>query len=179
LPSAAAGSTAAPAGSGAAAFGSSAAVLSQAHEALQRKDLRRAEQLYQSVVDKEPNNTEAIAGLAEVARQQGNLGRADALYKRSLEENDGYIPSITSGADLKWETGQKDAAVGLYQRLLELDPNGPAAERARSRIAQYNAENAKGATPGPDSTSGDGAASGGSEDASTSGGLPPDVPTSP
>ncbi len=162
--------------------GDAGSLLAQAHEAYARHDLSRAEKLYQTVLDHDPQNGEAVAGLAAVAREEGQLGRADALYKRSLEDNNGYIPAIVSAADLKWETGQKDAAVDLYSRLLELDPTGPDAARARSRIAERNAEAAQHPTEAPTATPTTAPSApepppqGGS---SSSTGLPADVPLNP
>lgn len=167
------------------AFGSTTPMLlNQASSALARRDLNGAERLYQQVLDREPHNSEALAGMAEVARKQGNTGRAEALNQRALEENNGYIPAIVSGADLKWAKGDHAGAAALYGRALELDPNGDYAGRARERIATARSE-----TPPPSSS--DGATTGGAatepttppttpppSDGASSGGPAPD-PTDP
>jgi tetratricopeptide (TPR) repeat protein len=59
--------------------------LMDAWQALQEGRLDQAESLYQSVLQAEPQNVDAVLGLAAVAAQQGRTEQAMRLYERALE----------------------------------------------------------------------------------------------
>src|SRR5690606_23278876 len=93
--------------------------LVQASTALRQGDLGRAEQLYQSVLNEQPGNTEALSGLADVARRRNDHATASRLYQRVLEQNPSYLPALIATADSKWASGDRKGAVVLYRRVLE------------------------------------------------------------
>jgi tetratricopeptide (TPR) repeat protein len=150
--------------------GSTSLALRQALEARTKGDSRRAENLYQSVIDKDPNNSEALSGLASLARSQGANGRAMGLFQRVVDHNPNYVPAIMSLADMKWDSGDRGAASALYARAIELGGNEP---RAKERSGG-------GAAPPPVDTttsSSTGTAPTAEPGGSTSGGAPtPPVP---
>ncbi len=152
--------------------GSTSLALRQALEARTKGDSRRAENLYQSVIDKDPNNSEALSGLASLARSQGANGRAMGLFQRVVDHNPNYVPAIMSLADMKWDSGDRGAASALYARALELGANDP---RAKERSGG-------GATPPPvDSTTSSATGTGPTPEpgGSTGGGAPTPPPTPP
>lgn len=116
------------------AFDTSIQAMRAASDARSKGQLSRAEQIYQKVLDRDPNNSEAIAGLASIARAQGNTGRATILFQRTVDANPNFVPALLSLADLKWDGGDRASATALYNRVLQLVPNGPEAERIRARI---------------------------------------------
>jgi Flp pilus assembly protein TadD len=59
--------------------------LMDAWQALQEGRLDQAEALYQSVLQAEPQNVDAVLGLAAIAAQQGRTEQAMRLYERALE----------------------------------------------------------------------------------------------
>ncbi|HEX7453693.1 MAG TPA: tetratricopeptide repeat protein [Polyangiaceae bacterium] len=114
--------------------------LSQAASALHQGDLARAEQLYQSVIEEQPGNTEALSGLGDVAKARHNPALAAQMYDRVLNANPSYLPAILASADQKWDAGDRKGAVLLYRRLLDqAGPNSEFGARAQARIAQVDA----------------------------------------
>lgn len=140
--------------------GSTSAALRQALDARSHGDMRRAENLYQSVIDKDPNNSEALAGLASIARAQGATGRAMGLYQRVIDHNPNFVPAIMALADMKWDGGDRGAAAALYARAVEL---GGGDARAKER-----SQGGGNATPPPQE---------GSSSSSTGGATPTPTPT--
>ena len=114
--------------------------LSQAASALRQGDLAHAEQLYQSVLDEQPANTEALSGLGDVAKARHNPALAAQMYDRVLSANPSYLPAILASADQKWDAGDRKGAVLLYRRLLDqAGANSEFGARAAARIAQVDA----------------------------------------
>lgn len=140
--------SAAPTGSGAMPTGEGSTLdsLTAASEALRAGQTRKAEEIYQRLHDREPGNTEALAGLAAVARANGSTARAMMLYQRVLDQNPNYVPAILALADLKWSAGDRGAAAALYRRALQMGISGANAERARERSGAAEP------TPAPTST---------------------------
>ncbi|HWZ91192.1 MAG TPA: zinc-ribbon domain-containing protein [Polyangiaceae bacterium] len=144
---AAAAAAAAPAAPG----GDFRARLSQAATALREGDLSRAEQLYDSVLSEQPNNTEALSGLGDVAKQRRDPATAARMYDRVLAQNPSYLPAILASADQKWDSGDKKGALVLYRQLLEqAGPSSQYGAHAAARIAQ--GEGSSGASPAPTET---------------------------
>jgi tetratricopeptide (TPR) repeat protein len=108
--------------------------LKQAREALRDGKLDRADTLYQAALDKNPGNTEALAGLAEVAHARGDSAAAIRAYEGLLRQNPGYLPAMVALADLKWQTGAKAEARTLYRQVVEAAPGSSYAAHARSRL---------------------------------------------
>jgi predicted Zn finger-like uncharacterized protein len=111
--------------------------LTQAAAAVNSGELSRAEQLYQSVLNEHPGNTEALAGLADVARRRNDTATATKLYADVLEANPSYLPALMATADQKWQAGDRKGAIALYRRVLEqAGPSTDYGQRAQARIAQ-------------------------------------------
>jgi len=128
--------------------------LSQAATALRQGDLARADQLYRSVLNEQPNNTEALSGLGDVAKQRRDPATAAQMYDRVLAQNPSYLPAILASADQKWDSGDKKGALTLYRRLLEqAGPSSQYGAHAAQRIAQ--GEGASGGSPSPNGASAD------------------------
>jgi tetratricopeptide (TPR) repeat protein len=111
--------------------------LAQAATALHQGDLSRAEQLYDSVLSEQPNNTEALSGLGDVAKQRRDPATAAKMYDRVLAQNPSYLPAILASADQKWDSGDKKGALALYRRIIEeAGADSQYGARAAARIAQ-------------------------------------------
>ncbi len=110
--------------------------LRKAYQARQRGDLDRAEELYNAALEKNPGNSEALAGLADVAKARGNSTGAAKRYKEMLKGNPDYIPGIVGLADVKWANGERSAALTLYRQVVTNAPGTSYAQHAQSRIDQ-------------------------------------------
>jgi predicted Zn finger-like uncharacterized protein len=111
--------------------------LTQAASAAHSGDLERAQALYQSVVNEQPGNTEALSGLADVARKRGDSATAQKMYAKVLDANPSYLPALMASADSKWEAGDRKGAIALYRRIVEqAGASSEYGQRAQARIAQ-------------------------------------------
>jgi predicted Zn finger-like uncharacterized protein len=111
--------------------------LTQAARASQSGDLERARTLYQSVLNEQPGNTEALSGIADVARKRGDSATAQKMYAKVLEANPSYLPALMASADSKWEAGDRRGAIALYRRIVEqAGASTDYGQRAQARIAQ-------------------------------------------
>jgi tetratricopeptide (TPR) repeat protein len=127
--------------------------LRQAHAAKESGALERAEQLFRSVLAKNPGDSEALAGLGDVARLRGDKGGSATYYEQVTKQNPSYLPALIGLADAKWEAGDKAGAVALYRQVLDkVGGQGAYATRARQRIAA--ATQAGTSEPAPSSTAG-------------------------
>lgn len=95
------------------------AQLKQAYAANERGDLAQAERLYRAVLERQPENTEALAGLADVAHKRNDTDQASRLYAKVLEKNPSYLPALVASADQKWAAGDRAGALELYRRILD------------------------------------------------------------
>ena len=99
--------------------------LRRAVESLGRNELKRAEQLFRSVLAERPKDTEALAGLGDVARRHGNTANATSYYERVLSSNGQYLPALSALADMKWKSGDRAGAGLLYRRIVDQVGDSP------------------------------------------------------
>jgi tetratricopeptide (TPR) repeat protein len=95
-----------------------------ASQALRKADYPRARQLYGSIVDRNPNDSEALSGLGDVSRQQGNLAAAIADYRRAIAVNPSYLPALLGLADTEWAIGERAKASHDYGDIVDRFPEG-------------------------------------------------------
>jgi tetratricopeptide (TPR) repeat protein len=95
-----------------------------ASQALRKADYPRARQIYGSIVDRNPNDSEALSGLGDVSRQQGNLAAAIADYRRAIAVNPSYLPALLGLADTEWATGERAKASHDYSDIVDRFPEG-------------------------------------------------------
>jgi len=124
--------------------------LAAARAAVKSGDLARGEQLFRTVLARDPNNTEAMSGLADIARKRNDSSSASEMYDRVLEQNPSYIPALVARADQKWAAGDRAGAIELYQRIVDqVGTHNPYGSRAAARIAQGAGSAAPGSTSPP------------------------------
>jgi tetratricopeptide (TPR) repeat protein len=95
-----------------------------ASQALRKGDYPRARQIYGSIVDRNPNDSEALSGLGDVSRQQGNLGAAIADYRRAIAVNPSYLPALLGLADTEWASGDRGKSAHDYSDIVDRFPEG-------------------------------------------------------
>jgi predicted Zn finger-like uncharacterized protein len=92
--------------------------------AIKRADFVRARQIYQAIVDRNPNDSEAVSGLGDVARLQGDSLGAIASYKRAIAINPSYLPALLGLADTEWVRGDRASAMKTYKDVVDRFPEG-------------------------------------------------------
>jgi predicted Zn finger-like uncharacterized protein len=95
-----------------------------ASAAIKKGDFNRARQIYEGLVDRNPNDSEALAGLGDVARMQGNAAGAMASYKRAIAVNPSYLPALLGLADTEWARGDHAKASHDYADIVDRFPEG-------------------------------------------------------
>jgi tetratricopeptide (TPR) repeat protein len=98
--------------------------MQSASQALRKGDYPRARQIYGSIVDRNPNDSEALSGLGDVSRQQGSLGAAIADYHRAIAVNPSYLPALLGLADTEWAMGDRAKASHDYSDIVDRFPEG-------------------------------------------------------
>ncbi len=113
--------------------GDSKSLLTQANTAMRKGNLDRASTLFSAALDKNPNDSEAQAGLGDVARAQHNNAAARASYQRAVQMNGHYLPALIGLADAEWELGDKASAHKRYKDMVENFPDGALPAHVKSR----------------------------------------------
>jgi predicted Zn finger-like uncharacterized protein len=113
----------------------------QAMQALAKGDKDRARQIYEGLVAKNPNDSEALTGLGDVARASGDTAGAIAAYKRALAVNPSYLHALIALADTYWASGNRGEAIRLYHDIMDRFPE--------SAYPAYVKQRAEGGGPAP------------------------------
>jgi tetratricopeptide (TPR) repeat protein len=137
------GPTAAPPGVAAAgtdSVGDPRNAMALAGLALKKGDFARARQVYEGIVDRNPADSEAIAGLGDVARLQGDPAGAMASYKHAIAINPSYLPALIGLADTQWSGGDHESAVRTYNSIVDRFPEGTYPGYVSQRLAVSQAK---------------------------------------
>jgi tetratricopeptide (TPR) repeat protein len=126
--------------------------------AMRKGDFGRAREIYQGIIDRNPRDSEALAGRGDVARLQGDSEGAIAIYRQAISVNPSYLPALLGVADTEWATGQRAKAVHDYTDIVERFPEGTyppyvgqraSAAGAATAPTETEAAQTTGATPSP------------------------------
>jgi predicted Zn finger-like uncharacterized protein len=105
----------------------------QGERARAKGDFDRARALFSQALERNPNDSEALAGLGAVAYAQRDLAAARASYKRVLSVNPNYMPALIGLADVEWDSGDKAAAIKMYKDIVANYPPGTYPGRVQQR----------------------------------------------
>jgi putative thioredoxin len=99
--------------------------LAMAKQAAQEGDYATAGALYSQILQRDPGNVEATAGLARATIERGELAKAKQLLDRVPKESAGHAEITAARAALELaEQGQKAmASAGKLRRRLEQNPD--------------------------------------------------------
>jgi predicted Zn finger-like uncharacterized protein len=131
-------------GSGDAVPGGQSSAMQAALQAIKRADFSRALRIYEALASRNPNDSEALAGIGDVERAQGDGAAAVAAYRRALAVNPSYLPALLGVADTEWANGDRASAQRAYQDVVDRFPDGTYPSRVKVR-----AEPPTQATPAP------------------------------
>jgi predicted Zn finger-like uncharacterized protein len=108
-----------------------------------------ARDLFERVLEQQPNNIDALSGLAYCYLDQGSKGQAIATFRRALGVNPTYGPAIIGLAETYKAQGQKDQALKWYKQYLSSNESGQYAAQASRNAAELERDLAEaGATTG-------------------------------
>lgn len=99
-----------------------------------------AEALYQSVLEREPSNLEALTGIGYCYLDNRESGRALASFRRALQIQSTHGPALIGTAETYKFMGQKGEALKFYRSYVAAVPAGRQADMARKNIARIEAE---------------------------------------
>lgn len=92
--------------------------------AIKKGDWGRAHHLYEALVSRNPDDSEALAGIGDVDRAQGDNTGAISAYKRALAVNPSYLPALLGVADTQWASGDHVSARRSYKDIVDRFPDG-------------------------------------------------------
>lgn len=96
--------------------------LEQASAAKGAGDLDRAAELFQRILDRDPEHSGALHGLGEIEAYRHHDDQAMGLLLRATSLDDSRAPSRYILGCLQQSRGDRDAAADSYQTALALDP---------------------------------------------------------
>ena len=105
----------------------------QGERARAKGEYDKARTFFGSAIDKNPSDSEALAGLAAISYAQRDLAGARASYKRVLSINPNYMPALVGLADVEWDSGDKATATKMYKDIVDRYPPGSYPGRAQQR----------------------------------------------
>ncbi len=116
------------------------AILKRAEHLQSNGRSSEAKKLYQSVLEREPSNLEALTGIGYSYLDNRETGKALASFRRALAVNSHHGPALIGTAETYKSMGQNEEALKFYRNYLQAAPSGRQAEMARKNIARFEAE---------------------------------------
>ncbi|MDP9000526.1 MAG: tetratricopeptide repeat protein, partial [Myxococcota bacterium] len=92
--------------------------------AIKKGDWNRAHRIYEALVSRNADDSEALAGIGDVDRAQGDTLGAIGAYKRALAVNPSYLPALLGIADTQWASGDHASARRSYKNIADRFPDG-------------------------------------------------------
>ena len=109
-------------------------LLISASKAYGNGELVQASQLYQSVLDAQPNNIHALHGCALIAIQNDQLGQAEDYLLRAVAVNKNHIAVNQSLGMVYARTGRYESAIQHYQIVISKQADNAAAHGELARL---------------------------------------------
>jgi predicted Zn finger-like uncharacterized protein len=119
-------------GNGGGGGGGVIGLLSRANEELEGGNSRRAKQLFEQVLDREPGNSEALTGMGWAELSSGNAAAAKRNFGKALDVNPSFGDAYIGLGHANRDLGNAREALDAYKTYLENFPNG-----SKASIAEY------------------------------------------
>lgn len=110
--------------------------LADARSALERGRLSRAENLFEEVLEFEPRNANAIAGLGFIYLEKSNASRAATQFRRAIDLGGGDGSAFIGLGTAERQLDNPQAAYDAYDLYLGRFPRGEKASIARYQLEQ-------------------------------------------
>ncbi len=114
--------------------GDTRGAMQTAMQAFKRGQFERARQIYQAVITRNPNDSEALAAIGDVARAEGDPAAAIANYRHAIAVNPSYLPAILGLADTQWANGDRGKATRGYGDIVDRFPEGTYPAYVKQRV---------------------------------------------
>ena len=98
------------------------ALMDSAKGAEKNGDYKQAIQLYQQILEKHPENTEASLALADNYRRNGNYDNAITIYDSLITKSDDIVPAKEGKALALISKGDFTTPVGILDEVMKVDP---------------------------------------------------------
>lgn len=108
-------------------------ILGKAYQSFLSGDTGAAQQLYQKVLQQEPNNRDALLGLAAIAMKQKQAGQAAAYYGKLLDLDPADPEALAAQIGLQGQTDPAQSESRLKKILLQ-NPQADAAHFALGNL---------------------------------------------
>ena len=95
-----------------------------AAQAIRKGDWEKARQIYDAIVARNPNDSEALCGVGDVARAEGDSAGAISAYRHVIAINPSYLPALLGLTDTQWATGDRATATKGYREIVDRFPEG-------------------------------------------------------
>ena len=96
--------------------------------------LAEAENIYQQILKKYPDQHAALNVLGVIAQQTGKFALAETLFNKAITVEPDVVSALSNLGNLLTETGRLEEAIGYCRKAIDIDSNFEA--------AQYNLGNA-------------------------------------
>ena len=98
-----------------------------AQKNLRQRKYRTAEKQYQTILEKDPNNVDALSNLGVVYFRTGKIGTAESTLKKALAiaPNDAYV--LTTLGIVHYRQSRFDEALKELRKAIEINPNSATA----------------------------------------------------
>ena len=98
-----------------------------AQKNLRQRKYRTAEKQYQTILEKDPNNLDALSNLGVVYFRTGKIGTAESTLKKALAiaPNDDFV--LTTLGIVHYRQSRFDDALGELRKAIEINPNSATA----------------------------------------------------
>lgn len=100
---------------------------------LEAEHAAEARQVYEEVLQREPNNRPALLGLGRVARSQNRLDEARSIYQRLLEANPKDVDALNGMAWLALADRRREQGRAGFEQVLALQPGNEEAKIGLSK----------------------------------------------
>jgi len=102
-----------------------AALFTEARETFVNANFSKAEELYQTLVERRPDNVDALANLGLAQFRQGKLAAAQLALERAIKADPSNVFSLTTLGAVMIEQNRIDDAIGYLERANETQADNP------------------------------------------------------
>lgn len=115
-------------------------LLLTAQKQLEKGQVSVAKESFKKIIDKSPNNVEALIGLAYCYLDQGNKGKAISYFRRALNNDHSSGAALIGLAETYKASGDENQALKYYRQYLETHPGGKQSGMAQRNIDKLSAK---------------------------------------